>query len=205
MLSHVADDAQYEHVERFVHMVDAHFMQAPVIGHGGFDDVGRRRIGDAVDELQIERGVFVRGERPAKRFMRVVVIEKLVANERHNRVERAFDIAHNALRVPFLQTCDELVNVGVEHGGDQIFLAGEVVIEQRARHVHTLGDCGDRRFREAALFDEPACALDNFKLAIHAFLLPLKMRLLESPLHDVHTIRRNLTGCQCTELTKRQF
>ena len=28
MLSHVADDAQYEHVERFVYVVDAHFMQA---------------------------------------------------------------------------------------------------------------------------------------------------------------------------------
>ena len=118
MLSHVADDAQYEHVERFVYVVDAHFMQASKIGHGGFDDVGRRRIGDAIDESQIERGVFVCGERAAKRFVRVVVIEKLVANERHDRVERALDIALNALRVPLLQACDELVNVGVEHGGD---------------------------------------------------------------------------------------
>ena len=147
MRSQVADDAQDEHVERLVDVLDAYLVQRAVVAHRGVHDVRGHAVGHAVHEVDVKRRVLVRGQRAAER----VVLEHAEAHELYDAGKGAFDVARVPLRVPVMSGLDEVGHVVVEDGRGDGLLVREVMVEQRARHAHAVGDVLHGGFREPLL------------------------------------------------------
>ena len=63
MPAQIPDHTQYEHVERLIQVFNPHVVQVRLVTDGGIYDVARGFVCHAVYELEVECGVFARGER----------------------------------------------------------------------------------------------------------------------------------------------
>ena len=67
--------------------------------------------GNAVDEFDVERGVFLRGERDAER----VVLEQAEPQKLHHARERVLDLADLSRVIPVMHRFEKVCRVGVEN------------------------------------------------------------------------------------------
>ena len=145
-------------------MLDFHVVALGVVADRGLNEEARRAIGHAVDELQIQRGVFL----CVKRVPEARALEHRQAHDLHHACEGIVDVARDALGVPELQRLDVICDVVVQHGaGDGVFVR-KVVVEKRASHLAALADVLDRGLGKPLLFIELAGCIDDHLLALVA-------------------------------------
>ena len=115
--------------------------------------------GEAIEEIQVQRRILLGGKGHAEG----VLLEQHHAHDFHHGVQRFVGGQRRLALVPVLHGLQKIGDVLVEHGARYFFLVLEVVVEQRARHAHVVGDVLDGGAGQALLLVQLARGDDDLR------------------------------------------